>query len=173
LTFLSKDKIRLRALEPTDLDWLFNIENKESLWEISNTTQPFSRDILTRYIQNANLDFYKARQIRLVIEFKNQSVGLVDLFDYEPPHHRAGIGIYIVPGFESKGIASQAIKIMINYAHNILQLHQLYADVAVDNKKSIALFKKLNFNLIGTKKDWIYSQGIYKDQLQFQKIIND
>ena len=173
LTFLSNKDIRLRALEPSDLDWLFTIENDESLWEISNTTQPFSKVLLERYIKNANQDFYSAKQLRLVIEYKEQPAGLVDLFEYEPQHHRAGLGILVLPKFQSKGIASEAIKIAINYAYVILQLHQLYVNITADNDKSIALFKKLNFNLIGIKKDWIFSQGSYKDELLFQLINND
>jgi len=173
LTFLSNNKVRLRALEPTDLDWLFAVENNETLWGISNTTQPFSRDILARYIQEANLDFYSAKQLRLVIEYQEKAVGLVDLFDYEPQHHRAGLGIFVLPEYESKGIATEAIKITINYTYNVLQLHQLYANITDGNTKSINLFKKLNFKLVGIKKDWIFLQRNYKDELLFQLLLND
>jgi diamine N-acetyltransferase len=173
LTFLSNNKVRLRALEPTDLDWLFDIENDESLWGISNTTQPFSKDILARYIQEANLDFYSAKQLRLVIEYQEQAVGLVDLYNYEPQHHRAGLGIFVLPKFESKGIATTAIKITTNYAYNVLQLHQVYANITAGNTKSINLFKKLNFKLVGIKKDWIFLKGNYKDELLFQLLLDD
>ena len=35
-------KINLRALEPEDLEFLYQIENNESFWEISHTQTPFS-----------------------------------------------------------------------------------------------------------------------------------
>jgi len=173
LTFLSKDNIRLRALEPEDLDWLFAIENNELFWEISSTIQPFSKVLLARYIENANQDFYSAKQLRLVILYKEKPVGLLDLFEYEPQDHRAGLGILILPEFESKGIATTAIEIGVNYGFSILQLHQIYVNITADNTRSIALFKKLNFQLVGTKKEWIYTQGTYKDELLFQRINND
>ena len=173
MTFLSKDNIRLRALEPEDLDWLFSIENKEAYWEISSTIQPFSKTLLARYIENANQDFYSAKQLRLVILYKETPVGLLDLFEYEPQHHRAGLGVLVLPQFESKGIATTAIEIAVNYGFTILQLHQLYVNITTDNKRSIALFKKLNFQLVGTKKDWIYTQGTYKDELLLQLINHD
>lgn len=173
MTFLSKDNIRLRALEPEDLDWLFAIENNELLWEISSTIQPFSKVLLARYIENANQDFYSAKQLRLVILYKEKPVGLLDLFEYEPQDHRAGLGILILPEFESKGIATTAIEIGVNYGFSILQLHQIYVNITADNTRSIALFKKLNFQLVGTKKEWIYTQGTYKDELLFQRINND
>ena len=43
---LENDKIKLRALEPDDLDLLFSVENSSDLWGISNTLTPFSRDLL-------------------------------------------------------------------------------------------------------------------------------
>jgi len=173
LTFLSKDNIRLRALEPEDLDWLFAIENNELFWEISSTIQPFSKVLLARYIENSIQDFYSAKQLRLVILYKEKPVGLLDLFEYEPQDHRAGLGILILPEFESKGIATTAIEIGVNYGFSILQLHQIYVNITADNTRSIALFKKLNFQLVGTKKEWIYTQGTYKDELLFQRINND
>lgn len=173
MTFLSKDNIRLRALEPEDLDWLFAIENNELFWEISSTIQPFSKVLLARYIENSIQDFYSAKQLRLVILYKEKPVGLLDLFEYEPQDHRAGLGILILPEFESKGIATTAIEIGVNYGFSILQLHQIYVNITADNTRSIALFKKLNFQLVGTKKEWIYTQGTYKDELLFQRINND
>jgi len=173
LTFLEKDNIRLRALEPDDLDWLFAIENNPDFWEVSNTIQPFSKILLERYIHNANQDFYSAKQLRLVIMCHDKPAGLLDLFEYEPQHHRAGLGVLILPDFQSKGIASIAVEIAVNYAYSILQLHQVYVNISVDNSKSIALFKKLNFKLVGIKKDWIYSQGKYKDELLLQLINHD
>lgn len=173
MTFLEKNNIRLRALEPEDLNWLFAIENNEAFWEISNTIQPFSKNLLARYIENANQDFYSAKQLRLVILYKENPVGLLDLFDYEPQHHHAGIGILVLPEFQSKGIASTAVEIGVNYGFTVLQLHQIYANITADNEQSVALFKKQNFQLIGRKKDWIYTQGTYKDELLFQLINND
>ena len=36
-------KIFLRALEPEDLDFLYEMENDESLWEVGSTNVPYSR----------------------------------------------------------------------------------------------------------------------------------
>ena len=52
--------INLRALEPKDLDFLFNTENDESFWEISSTQTPFSKYLLKKYIKNAHQDIYQA-----------------------------------------------------------------------------------------------------------------
>ena len=43
---LKGKQIHLRALEPEDLDFLYQIENNESFWEVSHTKTPFSKFIL-------------------------------------------------------------------------------------------------------------------------------
>ncbi|HAV55970.1 MAG TPA: GNAT family N-acetyltransferase, partial [Aequorivita sp.] len=43
---LKGEHIFLRALELSDLDFLYILENDESLWEVSNTTTPYSKYIL-------------------------------------------------------------------------------------------------------------------------------
>ena len=169
---LSGEKIILRALEPEDLNFLYQIENNESFWEVSHTQTPFSKYILKRYLENAHLDIYESKQLRLLIEEKStrKQIGMIDLFDYNPQHNRAGIGILIHPDFEKKGFASEALSIIINYSFSHLQMHQLYANITSDNIKSLALFNKYNFIKTGVKKDWILSEGKFKDEVLFQLI---
>jgi diamine N-acetyltransferase len=95
---------------------------------------------------------------------------MIDLFDYNPQHKRAGVGILIHPDFQKKGFASEALSLLINYSFSHLQLHQLYANITSDNMQSISLFKKHNFFKVGLKKDWILSKGKFKDEVLFQLI---
>ena len=169
---LTGKKIHLRALEPEDLDFLYTIENNESFWEVSSTQTPFSRFILEQYIVNSHQDIFEAKQLRLIIvdNITNISVGMIDLFEFNPLHKRAGVGILIIESEQHKGFASEAIELLINYSFNQLNLHQLFANITADNTKSLELFKKLNFKKIGVKKEWIFSKGDFKDEILFQLI---
>jgi diamine N-acetyltransferase len=169
---LSNKKINLRALEPEDLEFLYNIENNESFWEISHTQTPFSKYILKQYIENAHLDIFEAKQLRLLIEDAStkKQIGMIDLFDFNPQHKRAGVGILIHPDFQEKGFATEALSLLITYSFSHLYLHQLYANITSDNSKSIALFTKQQFKKVGVKKDWILSEGKFKDEILFQLI---
>jgi diamine N-acetyltransferase len=170
LIVLETSNIKLRALEPEDLDFLFQTENNTSLWEVSNTTIPFSRYILTQYLANAHQDIFEAKQLRLIIQHQQKPIGMIDLFNFEPQHHKAGIGIVILQEYQQKGFANEALNIFIKYAFNTLQLHQLYANITTDNLKSIQLFTKNNFKLVGIKKDWIFIDHQYKDEGLYQLI---
>lgn len=169
---LAAKNITLRALEPEDLEFLYEIENETSFWEVSNTQTPFSKYILKQYIENAHLDIFEAKQFRLLIEEKltKKQIGMIDLFDFDPKNKRAGIGILIHPNYQNKGFASEALSILIQYAFKHLDLHQVFANITTDNLKSISLFEKHQFKKIGIKKDWTYFNGKFKDELLFQLI---
>ena len=159
---LENKNIKLRALEASDLDLLYEWENNTDIWSISNTLSPFSKHILKQYLENSHLDIYQTKQLRLIIDLKkkenNIPIGTIDLFDFDPFHLRAGIGILIYSEENrNKGYATEALELLINYSFNYLGLHQLYCNIASDNMKSIKLFTKAGFDIVGEKKDWIKS----------------
>lgn len=171
---LRGENIYLRAIEPEDLQFLYELENDTDVWEISGTSNPYSKHVLKQYLENAHRDIYDVKQLRLCICLKDNSVvGLIDLFDFDPKNHRAGVGIIILGDKNrNKGVGSEAITLLTDYSFATLQLKQLYANILEDNKASIHLFEKLGFQLVGLKKDWIYSEDRYKNELLYQKIKN-
>jgi len=166
-------KIRFRALEPEDIDILFEWENDSEIWEISNTFEPYSKYILAKYIKDSQHDIYESKQIRMIIEtIDGKAVGAIDLFDFDPFHFRAGVGILIHDEADRKlGYATDSLQLLCAYATNYLRLHQLYANIGEDNLASIHLFKSNGFELIGTKKDWRRTLDGWKNELMFQKIL--
>ncbi|KUF40332.1 acetyltransferase [Myroides marinus] len=163
--------IFLRALEPEDLEFIYQIENNVDLWEVSNTVTPYSRFLIRQYLENAHLDIYEVKQLRLVIcdIDTEEALGLIDLFEFDPKNNRAGVGIVIQhPEDRGKGAGSQALELVINYGKEVLGLHQLFANISVDNHASVQFFIKNGFKLIGVKKDWEKVGNVYKDEALYQ-----
>lgn len=170
---LTGEKIKLRALEPTDLDILYRWENDTSVWLVSGTMTPFSKLVLKQYIVDAYQDIYTAKQLRLMIELlqEKRPVGCIDLFDFDPKNKRAGIGVLIGDTkARSNGYASEALSLLIQYAFKVLDLHQLYANILITNEQSLQLFQKHRFQKIGIKKDWILSEDKWIDECTLQLI---
>lgn len=174
MIILKGEHLYLRALEPEDIDFIFDSENDESIWEISNTQTPYSRYLLKEYIAQSHRDIYDVKQLRLVISnYEHKAIGLIDLFDFDFKNKRAGVGI-LVKDKENrhKGFGSEALQLLINYSFTQLNLHQLYCNIAEDNTASIKLFESKGFNVIGLKKDWIYLNDIFKSEFILQLIKN-
>ena len=170
---LKGQNIYLRALEPEDLEFVYAIENDENFWEVSNTQTPYSKFLVRQYLENAHQDIYEAKQIRLAICKNNTSeaIGLIDLFDYDALNQRAGIGIIIRNETNrNQGLGNESLDLLVNYAFQKLQLHQLYANIGANNEASLKLFTTFGFQKIGVKKDWNLVQGKFQDELIFQLI---
>ncbi|MGQ0829452.1 MAG: GNAT family N-acetyltransferase [Bacteroidota bacterium] len=164
--------ILLRALEPGDIDALYRWENEPENWKVSSTQTPFSRFVLEQYIASAHQDIYSVKQLRLMIcTNENKSIGCIDLFDFEPNHQRAGIGVLIAEKSERRnGYASEALELLIGYCFLSLNLHQLYCNITTDNEASVLLFQKHGFQITGIKKQWIRDGDRFKDELLLQRI---
>ncbi len=170
---LKGDTIYLRALEPEDLEFVYGMENDQSIWEVSNTNTPYSRFLIRQYLENAQQDIYEAKQLRLAIcqDRRFPAIGLIDLFEFDPRNNRAGIGIVIQKDENRRqNIGSEALELLIKYSFFNLNLHQLYANISTKNEASIALFTKFGFEKIGIKKDWILLDNQYHDEAIFQLI---
>jgi diamine N-acetyltransferase len=171
--FLESDDIKLRAIEPEDLEILYQWENKTELWIHGNTLAPYSKLALRQYINDAQQhDIYQAKQLRMMIIHKESetTIGTVDLYDFDPHNSRAGIGILIDEAFRNHNYASQALDIINKYVFEFLHIKQLYAYIAIDNVNSIKLFEKSGYTCSGVLTDWIYCKTTFKDVLIYQHL---
>lgn len=168
--FLQTDRTALRAVEPDDLDFLYLRENDSSAWHDGATTAPLSRSLLSRYIDHYTADIYTDRQLRLIAECcgNKQRIGIADLYDFDPTHSRAGVGIYIDPDYRRQGYGTDVLALLCEYAFGMLGMHQLFAVARTDNKASIALFTACGFDRQSLLHDWVRNGDRYCDALLMQ-----
>ncbi len=173
--FLDGKKIRLRAPEPEDLSLLYQWENRTENWLLGETIAPFSKNILQQYLEQAHEDFWASRQLRLMIERKDpeETVGTLDLFDFDPLHQRAGVGILIAERSQRRqGIGLESLRLLIDYARDRLGLHQLYCHIPANNLASQRLFAKAGFCKTGRNLEWVRIGSRWEDVCFFQLILN-
>ena len=163
----------LRALEPTDIEVLLELENNSSYWKYANRTEPFSRDLLNKYISQQSQDIFEVKQKRFVLcDSKQAALGFVDLFDFEPLHRRAGVSIILKKEYRSKGYGRHAIKLLGAFAQEHLNIHSLFANIAVENISSIQVFEACGYDQIGLKKSWNFYQDQFHDEYLYQKLFS-
>ncbi len=170
---LENDIVRLRALEPEDVDVLYKWENDVNLWKVSNTIAPLSKYILRQFIESQRHNIYETGQLRLIIETRSpaKTVGAIDLFDIDPYNRRAGVGILIYEQQDKRnGYASAALSLLTQYCFGTLGLNQIYCNIPAYNNASLALFKGRGFTIIGIKKEWIKTTADWQDEYMLQLI---
>lgn len=162
--WLENDRMRLRAVEPEDLDVLYRIENDTRFWKHGVSLVPYSRYALREFIRESRQDIYADGQLRLMIEEKSDGrvCGCIDLFAFSAMHARAEVGVLVLPSEQCRGVASEALTLLKTYAFRFLQLHQLYAYVAERNLPAQRLFSSCGFVLSAVLPDWIRQEGCFE-----------
>ena len=166
--------ISLRALEPEDLNLLYEVENDERTWSVSASRTHFSRFALRQYLAGQPSDAFQAGELRLVIADGNTAVGLIDLTNFSPMDGRAEVCILIHPAHRGKGYARRALGLMENYAREFLRIRMLYALVSSrHNPVSLQLFEAAQYQPVATLPAWHNRGGEYEDVVLVQKFLDD
>lgn len=169
---LENNALRLRAPEPEDLDLLYAWENDTALWEKGASIVPFSRYSIKQYLIDYKHDIYQDKQLRLMVTLREtgKAIGTIDLYDFEPFHHRAGVGILIDLQYRRRSYALQTLLLLEEYAFGFLHLKQLYAIIPEKNNSSIRLFTKAGYHQTGLLEEWLFSGNSTQHALVMQKL---
>ncbi len=166
-------KVKLRAMEPEDLDVLYRIENDLKLWDVGVTNVPYSRFLLHEYMSNITGDIYTDRQVRLIVENNNHDViGMADIINFDARHCKAEVGIVIEKPYRHKGYGKETLLQLADYSLRFLHLHQLYAYVSTNNHSAISLFTKVGFRSSATLTDWLYDGSSYYSAVLMQLVLS-
>ncbi len=162
---LKNERVRLRAVEPEDLDLMYLIENDALLWAYGSTTVPYSRYSLKQFIAESRYDIFQDGQLRLVVESAadGEAMGFIDLQGLDARHRRAEVGIVLLPGYQGKGFATDALNLLCTYATQHLGLRQLTAVVSKCNKPASSLFRRCGFTFVAVLPHWVVCEGGYED----------
>ena len=157
-------KVTLRAIEPSDLEFLRYMMNDETINEnIIGLSFPISTVMQERWYQSSldNHDNY-----RFIIETeKDGVVGLVTMGDIDWINrvvHSTGIKVDAKRITES-GIALDAMVTMFKFIFYQLNLNRIEGTVLVNHTQAAALNKLLGYTIEGTLRKAIYRNGEYHD----------
>lgn len=171
--YLEGKKIRLRAIEPEDAEYMYLVENDSESWRYSDSIAPCSMHQLKEYAENYDSDPIRSGQLRLIAVEKEteRKVGIVDLYEISGSDRRAKIGIYVGAEHRKKGVGGEMVELMVKYAFGMLWLHQIIAFIETGNEGSEQLFLKNGFVKTAVLMEWKRnSGGGYTDVEVYQKI---
>ncbi len=171
-SYFVSERVRLRAMEPEDLEIMYAMENDPQTWDVTNFSVPYSKYVLRQYMENSQCDMFADRQLRMMIVRRedNAVVGTIDITGFAPMHSRGEVGIAIRKEYQGNGYASDALRLLCDYAFGFLFLKQLVVHVAADNEASLRLFGSCGFVQCGLLKEWWFAGGKFKDVVLMQCI---
>jgi ribosomal-protein-serine acetyltransferase len=127
---------------------LMSYDISKYLYEVPH---PYKIDDALKFIKSSCIDFRLHKSIIFGIDYKNKSepiqllAGTIGIKDIDYVYKKTNIGYWIGKRYQSKGIATECVKLVVNYTFNVLELEEISAYVFQENKTSIRVFEKNGF----------------------------
>jgi len=163
--FIEGERIYLREIRLSDANknycnWMNDhkvnkyLESRFERWSVGKLKQYISG--IKRNTDNVFLT--------IISRNGNKHIGNIKIGPINRNHRYADVGLIIgEKSFWGKGIATEAIKLVVDYAFNKLDLHKLTAGAYSCNIGAIRAFKKAGFSVEGTRRKHYLCNGGYVD----------
>ncbi|HNW24063.1 MAG TPA: GNAT family protein [Candidatus Cloacimonas sp.] len=104
----------------------------------------------------------------------NKVIGNCGIHNVSQVHRNASLGIFIgEKTFWNQGIGAEAINLLLDFAFNILNLHNIYLSVMSYNKRAIRCYEKIGFKKIGVQREFMFVSGKYHDVYLYDMLASE
>jgi L-phenylalanine/L-methionine N-acetyltransferase len=84
--------------------------------------------------------------------------------------HVAGLGLCVTPSWWGRGVGTELLRRLLDWADNWAGLLRVELGVFSDNARAIALYRRFGFELEGTQRAWALRDGAYVDSLMMARL---
>ena len=81
----------------------------------------------------------------ITIKGDSRLIGIIGHYRIKPEHYRAEIGYMVLPEYHGKGLATEAVKLVVKYGFEVMKLHSIEAVIDPDNLASARVLEKNGF----------------------------
>ena len=142
---ISGAQIRIRDLEPSDLDLIAEILAAPS---VERWWPDYDRERVRREMfdpETADDD-----EVWLAIEHAGRTVGLIGYYEENEPEYRhAGMDLSLHPEFHDRGLGTDAVRTLARWLFEERDHHRLIIDPDAQNARAIRCYEKVGFKPVG------------------------
>lgn len=158
--FIEGENVNLRTIEREDAEFLRDGVNHPDVRVWMGNTRPKNLDEEEEFIEEVVSD---KDGISLMICRDGYPKGIISLIDEDDEGQIGELGIWLHPDFHGKGYGSEAAELLTDHAFRQLDYHKIYARAREDNKPSVSVWAKLDFQQEGKLRDHTFAEGEYLD----------
>ena len=144
---LETDRLLLRRLNVNDVNEVLELRgNPETMKFIPRPLAKSKEDALEhialieeKIVNNIGINW------AITLKDNPKLIGIIGHYKIQPENYRAEIGYMILPEYHGKGIVTEAIKVVVNYGFEDMQLHSIEAIIDPENRASERVLQKSGF----------------------------
>jgi len=174
--YLESNILILKKVETQDVNDLFEILSNENIFKYRapGKARLKTMDAVKNVIGHHERDFNKHKTIYLGVYYKKANhklVGIAEIFNFDDKANRVEIGYTINESYWGKGIATNAVKIILEFLFNTVNINSIQAKIMPVNSKSKNVVERCGFTHEGTLRQLQYWTGIGIVDLEMYSIL--
>ena len=173
---LEGKRVLLRPLEIKDAKSLQENINDPDIYKYTLTIpHPYTNSDAEWWINHTQerIKQKKAYELGIALKETSEIIGGMGLCHIDAKRDSAEVGYWLGKKYWGKGITTEALELLMNFAFNELKLHRLYANTFIDNIGSQRVLEKSGFTREGRRKSAVKKDGKYYDDFLFGLVIDD
>jgi RimJ/RimL family protein N-acetyltransferase len=159
---LTGERVILRPVSEDDVAGLMDLLGDAEGNRLTGTHAEFTEEAARRWYatrgeQDDRLD------LAIVERASGNYAGEVVLNDLDRGNRSIGFRIGLRPGFQGRGLGSEATRLVVAYAFDVLDLHRIELEVYASNPRARHVYERAGFTLEGTKREALLWDGAWVD----------
>src|SRR5215218_8276710 len=169
---LTGQRVTLRPVSADDAPGLMDMLADRDASRLTGTHAEFDEETARRWYasrgeQDDRLD------LAIVERATGQYAGEVVLNELDRDNRSIGFRIGLRPGFTDRGLGSEATRLVVDYALDVLGLHRVALEVYASNPRARHVYERAGFVYEGTKRDALLWDGEWVDAIEMAVLSTD
>lgn len=162
---LETERLYLRRLVKEDVNEIFALRSDTETMKYVPRPIAKTKEEALEHIALIESNIENNAGINWAITYKENPklIGIIGLYKITPENYRAEIGYMLLPEYNGKGIITEAIKEVVKYGFQALQLHSIEAIIDPGNLASEKVLQKNNFIKEAHLKENLFYDGLFLD----------
>ena len=166
IPFLRGERIVLRRVGEKDADSLQELVQSPGVYRFLPTFLYEKKYEDIRDVLDGLYEECFRESIILAADLNGEFCGLAEMYGFRDEIHKISVGYRFLERFWGKGIATEALQIMIRYLLEETDIEIITASTMIENRASARVLLKNGFVLVasGVEEDWGYEQPTIADK---------
>jgi ribosomal-protein-serine acetyltransferase len=171
-----KDNLKIQSWLKSDTQELFDLvdANREMLqqWLIWVPLTKSKTDI-EEFIDKSQKEYSKKNGMQMGLWDQENLIGTIGLNNIDLVNNKASIGYWLSSDYQGKGAMAKAVKSLMAYGFDTLNLNKIELKIAKKNSKSKSIAERLGFQKEGLLRQDEYLNNEYYDYIIYSFLHED
>ena len=171
---LETERLLLRRVDSNDINEIFTLRsNPETMKYIPRPLLKTDEDALEHIAMiDSKIESNEGINWAITLKDNPKLIGIIGHYRIKPEHYRAELGYMLLPEYHGKGIVSEAVREVVKYGFQVMNLHSLEAVIDPENHASAKVLEKNGFVKEAHFKEYEFFEGRFLDSVIYSILNN-